>query len=168
MRIHLLVAVACVMSVSLNAQLLNHPSRGVPRMPDGKPNLSAPAPRTADGKPDFSGIWQLEPNAPCPALGCQVDYPVGIEFRNLGAKLPGGAVRKLIQLPDLVVILSERDVTYRQIFLDGRSLPSDPIRLSTGIRPDAGTVTCCWCRRMDCAGGCGSIGTEARSAKRRR
>jgi hypothetical protein len=126
MRIYLPVAVACVMSVSLNAQWLNHPSRGVPRMPDGKPNLSAPAPRTADGKPDFSGIWQLEPNAPCPALGCQVDYPVGIEFRNLGAKLPGGAVRKLIQLPDLVVILSERDVTYRQIFLDGRSLPSDP------------------------------------------
>ena len=47
---------------------------------------------------------------------------------------PGGAVRlltfppprKIIQLPGLMVILSERDVTYRQIFTDGRPLPQDP------------------------------------------
>ena len=47
---------------------------------------------------------------------------------------PGGAVRihtfppyrKILQLPDLVVILAERDVTYRQLFLDGRPLPEDP------------------------------------------
>jgi len=34
--------------------------------------------------------------------------------------------RKLLQLPGLVVILSERDVTFRQIFTDGRPLPKDP------------------------------------------
>ena len=34
--------------------------------------------------------------------------------------------RKILQLPGLVVILSERDVTYRQIFTDGRPLPKDP------------------------------------------
>jgi len=34
--------------------------------------------------------------------------------------------RKLLQVPGLVVILSERDVTYRQIFTDGRPLPKDP------------------------------------------
>jgi hypothetical protein len=34
--------------------------------------------------------------------------------------------RKFLQLPGLFVILSERDVTYRQIFLDGRPLPDDP------------------------------------------
>src|SRR5438094_224744 len=30
------------------------------------------------------------------------------------------------KLPGLVVILSERDVTFRQIFTDGRPLPTDP------------------------------------------
>jgi hypothetical protein len=34
--------------------------------------------------------------------------------------------RKILQLPGLVVVLSERDVTYRQIFTDGRPLPKDP------------------------------------------
>jgi len=48
--------------------------------------------------------------------------------------LPGGIVkthtvplyRKILQTPGLVVILSERDAAYRQIFTDGRPLPSDP------------------------------------------
>ena len=44
--------------VPLSAQWLNYPTPGIPRTPDGKPNLSAPAPRTADGKPDLSGIWR--------------------------------------------------------------------------------------------------------------
>src|SRR5262247_517199 len=34
-----------------------HPTPGMPRTADGKPNLSAPLPRAADGKPDLSGIW---------------------------------------------------------------------------------------------------------------
>src|SRR5690242_19689001 len=34
--------------------------------------------------------------------------------------------RTIIQLPNLVVILSERDVTFQQIFTDGRPLPKDP------------------------------------------
>jgi hypothetical protein len=42
------------------AQWLNYPTPGIPRTPDGKPNLSAPAPRTADGKPDLSGLWRLD------------------------------------------------------------------------------------------------------------
>jgi hypothetical protein len=48
--------------------------------------------------------------------------------------LPGGVVkthttpllRKMIQVPGLVLILSERNVSFRQIFTDGRPLPEDP------------------------------------------
>jgi hypothetical protein len=52
----------------------------------------------------------------------------------IAACKPGGALRiltyppprKIVQLPTLVVILSERDVTFRQIHLDGRPLPDNP------------------------------------------
>jgi len=42
----------------VSAQWLNHRTADIPRTPDGKPNLSAPAPRAADGKPNLSGLWQ--------------------------------------------------------------------------------------------------------------
>jgi hypothetical protein len=45
--------------VSLSAQWLQYPEPGIPRTPDGKPNLSAPPPKTPDGKPDFSGVWAV-------------------------------------------------------------------------------------------------------------
>src|SRR5437773_9326261 len=44
-------------TVSVSAQWIHYPTAGIPRTPDGKPNLTAPAPRTADGKPDLSGLW---------------------------------------------------------------------------------------------------------------
>lgn len=43
---------------ALSAQWPSYPTPGVPRTPDGKVNMEAPAPRTADGKIDFSGMWQ--------------------------------------------------------------------------------------------------------------
>jgi hypothetical protein len=163
----LLFFVLLSMTSAASAQWLDYPTPGIPRTPEGAPDLSAPAPKTADGHPDISGIWTLEPS--CPPGGCVefvTDYQVGQEFRNFGFKLPGGLPyqpwaaelfkkrsaelglndpvaacfpsggplrlltfpppRKIIQLPGLVVILSERDVTYRQIFTDGRPLPDDP------------------------------------------
>jgi hypothetical protein len=39
-------------------QWVNVPLPNIPRTPDGKPNLAAPAPRTPDGKPDLTGIWR--------------------------------------------------------------------------------------------------------------
>jgi hypothetical protein len=47
---------------------------------------------------------------------------------------PAGAIRlftfpqyrKMVQVPGLLVMLSERDVTFRQIYTDGRELPRDP------------------------------------------
>jgi len=48
---------AVAISGVASAQWINHPTPGIPRTPDGKPNLSAPAPKTVDGKPDLSGLW---------------------------------------------------------------------------------------------------------------
>jgi len=51
----------------VHAQWLNHRTPGIPRTPDGKPNLSARAPRAADGRPNLSGLWQTE-SAPAEML----------------------------------------------------------------------------------------------------
>jgi hypothetical protein len=48
--------------------------------------------------------------------------------------LPGGIaklhtsslLRKIVQVPGLVIFLTERNASYRQIFTDGRPLPEDP------------------------------------------
>jgi hypothetical protein len=45
-------------SAVLDAQWTHVTIPGIPRTPDGKPNLGASAPRTS-GKPDLSGIWQI-------------------------------------------------------------------------------------------------------------
>jgi hypothetical protein len=49
------------------AQWPSYRTAGVPRGPDGKPKLDAPAPRTADGKPDLSGIWEYRGRSGAPA-----------------------------------------------------------------------------------------------------
>jgi len=53
-----------------------------------------------------------------PGSNCQ---PMGI-VKNHTAPF----IKKVIQIPGVVVILTEREVTYRQIFTDGRALPVDP------------------------------------------
>ncbi len=137
-----------------HAQWLNERTPGIPRLADGKPNLAAPAPRTADGKPDFSGLWiasphpanllniasDLQPADVQPwatqaftermnnfgkddpaSIGCQPFGPRDI----FGTGLPEAARAKIVQTPALVVILHE-NLSYRQVFLDGRKLPAAP------------------------------------------
>ena len=53
----LIVILVAMISTPAAAQWLNHPTPGMPRTADGKPNLAAPAPRTPDGRPDLSGLW---------------------------------------------------------------------------------------------------------------
>ena len=65
-----LTAIVATLLPSLSAQWPLYPIPGVPKGPDGKPDLTAPTPRAADGKPDLSGIWMRyedpEPNGPPP------------------------------------------------------------------------------------------------------
>ncbi len=97
MRVALGISVWLICS-PLSAQWLNYPTAGIPRLEDGKPNLTAPAPRTADGKPDLSGIWGLS----CPVADntngtvrggnvfCATEVSVPPEFFDYGHSITGG------------------------------------------------------------------------------
>jgi hypothetical protein len=150
LRLFVLLA---ILSAGAPAQWLNYRTSGVPRTPDGKPDLSAPAPRTPDGKPDLSGLWQPASGGPDPQfMDISKEVQGGLPFQKWAADLvkvrravnnkddpdsrcqPLGTVkmhlhpypRKILQFPGLMVILYERDTVYRQIFTDGRPLPVDP------------------------------------------
>jgi len=128
-------------SVASQAQWIDEPTRGIPRTADGKPDLAAPTPRTADGKPDLSGIWtlltpsggvtQLKPSEIKPwAEEVHKQRLAELSQNSPGTQcLPGSVadqgLTKIVQTPGLIVMLHE-DLTYRQVFLDGRALPQDP------------------------------------------
>src|SRR5262245_43390030 len=57
MKTSVVVVILCLMATPVAAQWLRLQTPGIPRTPDGKPNLAASAPRTADGRPDLSGLW---------------------------------------------------------------------------------------------------------------
>src|SRR5438876_2027982 len=54
------VAMTLTIAVAASAQWDPYPWKRVPRRPDGKVDLSAPAQRTSYGKPDLSGFWMPE------------------------------------------------------------------------------------------------------------
>jgi hypothetical protein len=144
------IATAVLFAASAPAQWLKFPTPSVPRMANGKPELSAPAPRTADGKPDLSGVWQVSPGY---TSDIAKDLKPGeVPFRpwaeglykhrvdTEGKEDPqaycvlSGVPRehvvpypfKILQPPGEVVILYEALHSYRQIYMDGRALPKDP------------------------------------------
>jgi hypothetical protein len=86
----ILATLATVQTSPASAQWLIYPTPGVPRLPDGRPNLAAPAPRTTDGKVDLSGLWEPDPSGGNPSAfgGGVVTLPA--EFENVAARLEGG------------------------------------------------------------------------------
>jgi hypothetical protein len=145
-----LAMIPFVVSVPLMAQWPNHPTPGVPRTADGKPDLSAPAPKSADGKPDLSGVWlvrnggalfyitsDLKPDEMRPwaaALYRQREDNFRKETDGIACRPPGPKAGigvgnfpvKIVQTQNLLVMLYEYQTLFRQIFTDGRSLPQDP------------------------------------------
>ena len=144
--------VASVISVPLAAQWANYPTPRLPRAANGDPNLTAPAPRAPDGKPDLSGLWDkistkysrditadLKPGEVQPWAEALVrertedlgkEYPgahclpLGPLYMTAGGSTAAGMM-KIVQTPTLIIILNP-DLTYRQIFVDGRKLEADP------------------------------------------
>ena len=51
---------ALLLPIGASGQWLNYPEPGIPRLKNGKPNLTAPAPRSTNGKPDLTGVWLHE------------------------------------------------------------------------------------------------------------
>ena len=127
------------LALPAHAQWLDRPTPGIPRTPDGKPNLAAPAPRAADGHPDLSGPWtgrsvligvpdealtpasktlkrQREENyfKDRPYFQCQPSGPETVT-----------GLRHIIQTPSVIVIAYD-NLVYRLIFTDGRKLEEHP------------------------------------------
>jgi len=140
-----LVLLACP---SVHAQWLTK-TPGIPRTPDGKADLNAPAPKTPDGKPDIAGLWfvagryviniakDLKGDTPfqpwAEALYKQRRANESKEDPT-GYCIPGGVPRsdavpypiKIYNTPGVMLMLYEAVHFYRQIFTDGRELPKDP------------------------------------------
>jgi len=150
MTVRMGLVLAAILAAPLSAQWLDTPTTGVPRGPDGKPDLSAPAPKAADGHPDLSGVWMpnsrsLQDLAADMKPG-EVPYQPWAEQvfkeRANGARgkddpaskcVPGMPKLivlpypyKIFQFPGVTVILYEGFTTFRQIFTDGRELPKAP------------------------------------------
>src|SRR5438132_5902767 len=152
MNASLIAVVTIALSAPISAQWLTQPTPGIPRTPDGKPNLAAAVPRTADGKPDLSGLWNKispkyhrniaadlkrdEIQSWAQQLVEQRAENLGREYMNVlcvplgpgyatSADITGAEMVKIVQTPGLILMLNP-DLTYRQIFLDGRSLESAP------------------------------------------
>jgi|SRR5215469_5856586 len=114
----------------LQAQWLTYPTAGVPRTPDGQPDLKAACPRTSDGKPDLSGLWIMQPNREATPNfpGCE---PTAEEFTNIAWSLKEG----LPYQPWAAELVKKRRAELRLHDPLSYCLPPGPVRLHTWSTP---------------------------------
>ena len=143
MKRQLATLVLLASTTPLAAQWLTLATPGIPRTVDGEPDLSAPVPRSADGHPDLAGLWVL-----VGVSGDMLDPSKAHEWaRTLMTErerrffddspeyqcLPHGPahltrerqMQRIVQSSTVTAILYH-DLTYRQIFMDGRALEPNP------------------------------------------
>jgi hypothetical protein len=141
MRLFLAALALIVGTVPAEAQWLDHSWPGIPRTAEGKPDLTAPAPRGTGGKPDLTGVWngpnpepRLDPANAQPWVNDlvrqrQQDYQKGrpsYQCRPSGPEADRFAGwKRILQTPTAIAILND-DLTYRVIFMDGRTLEANP------------------------------------------
>jgi hypothetical protein len=141
MRLLLAALVVMVGTIPAEAQWLDRKTPGIPRTPDGKPNLTAPAPRGPDGKPDLTGVWEaanvvarpdpanLQPWVLDRARQHQQEYYKARPFYQCRPSGPEaerfGGWRRILQMPAALAILND-DLTSRVIHTDGRELEANP------------------------------------------
>ena len=136
------------LSTAAHAQWwLNVPDK-TPRKADGEPDLMAPAPHLPDGTADLRGIWYQDSNRftrdiaadiGADAVPYQPWAKTLADERATGAHsredpdancLPQGVPKipavpapwKIVQTPELIVVVYEAFTLWRQIFMDGRRL----------------------------------------------
>ena len=153
MKRYLTVLVLLVFSAPLAAQWLGVPTPGIPRTADGSPDLFAPLPRTADGRPELTGLWQIvsvgtelgDESKLQPWVieamaahernfyrdGTQMQCQPGGPAYNTGGPAGGGSLRQIVQGSTVIAILYS-DLTFRQVFTDGRELEPDPLPVFQG------------------------------------
>jgi hypothetical protein len=147
MRLFLTAALLAALTMPVAAQWLNHPTPGIPRTADGRPNFTAPTPRTPDGRPDFTGLWNSPVQLGKPNVDPRDMQPWArdvvrrrtedfFKTRPTFQCLPSGPEtfsqntgtivwKRILHTPSLIAILND-DLTYRQIFMDGRALETAP------------------------------------------
>src|SRR5262249_39042574 len=127
---------ACVLVTLIGAlavasgQWLRYPTDGIPRKPDGKADLTAPAPRLPDGHPDLSGVWHAAQARQCTNAAGET-VPCGSEIGgsplggNLGRNLAGGT---LPYQPWAAKLFQERHAALSIDDPHVRCLPDNPPR----------------------------------------